>query len=430
MMNAPTTAELCGTVTFCAAVLHTFCVSWFQKLASRNPEGSMRENFYHLLGEVEVVFGLWAGILVLVLGTLEGFGAARGYVEKAQFTEPLFVFAIMAVAATRPVLALAARIIGAGARVVPLRNGETRFLFAALSIGPILGSFITEPAAMTVTALLLRDRFFARKLPQRVLYLGLGALFVNISIGGVLTPYAAPPVLMVAGTWGWDFSYMITHFGWKAALAVLCNSALACAVASRSLAAAKESAGARTSAARVMRAPVWLQLLHAAALGLIVINAHHPQIFIGVLLFFLGLSTVTREYQDELQLRQSLLVGFFLAGLVVFGQFQSWWLAPLIRGMDALVLFFGATALTAVTDNAALTFLGAQIPDVSTLFQHALVAGAVAGGGLTVIANAPNPAGFSLLSPSFGPEGIKPGHLFAGALIPTLVAMAWLLPLW
>jgi hypothetical protein len=56
-------------------------------------------------------------------------------------------------------------------------------------------------------------------------------------------------------------------------------------------------------------------------------------------------------------------------------------------------MYFGATALTAITDNAALTYLGSLVEGVSDQLKYALVAGAVSGGGLTVIANAPNPAG-------------------------------------
>jgi predicted cation transporter len=157
---------------------------------------------------------------------------------------------------------------------------------------------------------------------------------------------------------------------------------------------------------------------------------HHPVVFMGIFLYFLGLTLVTRQYQDELQLKGSLLVAFFLAGLVVLGGPQRWWLEPLISRMNPLPLFLGTTLLTAFTDNAAITYLGAQIPNVTEAFKYALVAGAVSGGGLTVIANAPNPAGFSILQPKFDPEGISPMRLFRAALVPTLIAMAcfWLLP--
>jgi Na+/H+ antiporter NhaD/arsenite permease-like protein len=176
--------------------------------------------------------------------------------------------------------------------------------------------------------------------------------------------------------------------------------------------------------------PAWLRALHLIFLGLIVLMAHHPTVFLGIFLFFLGLTAITPEFQERLKLRESLLVAFFLAGLVVLGGVQRWWLEPLLRNLDTLPLFLGTTVLTAFTDNAALTYLGSQIPQISEAFKYALVAGAVAGGGLTVIANAPNPAGFSILRNSFGPEGISPAGLLAGAAIPTLIAMAcfWWLP--
>ena len=419
------TIQILGTTLFALAVLHTFSIKVFQHMALKFPEGSVQENLFHLLGEVEIVFGLWAGFLVAGIALLASGQEAIQYVESANFTEPLFVFAIMSVAATRPILDFASALIGRIARLVPLA-GEGAFYFAALVIGPLLGSFITEPAAMTVTALILRDRFFGRPLSARFRYASLGILFVNVSIGGVLTPFAAPPVLMVAGTWDWNVAYMMRHFGVKATVATLLNAGLGSAVFYSELRALQPQRQSQNGLA----SPVWLRGLHLLFLGLIVLMAHHPTVFLGVFLFFLGLTAITQEFQERVKLRESLLVAFFLAGLVVLGGLQSWWLEPLIRHLDTLPLFLGATALTAFTDNAALTYLGSQIPQVSEGFKYALVAGAVAGGGMTVIANAPNPAGFSILRESFGPEGISPAGLAAGAAIPTLVAMVclWGLP--
>ena len=86
-------------------------------------------------------------------------------------------------------------------------------------------------------------------------------------------------------------------------------------------------------------------------------------------------------------------------------------------------IFFGAAALTAITDNAALTYLGSLVDGVSSEYKYSLVAGAVAGGGLTVIANAPNPAGFAILKDHFQDQSINPFGLFIAALPPTLVAI-------
>jgi Na+/H+ antiporter NhaD/arsenite permease-like protein len=117
-----------------------------------------------------------------------------------------------------------------------------------------------------------------------------------------------------------------------------------------------------------------------------------------------------------------LLVAFFLAGLVVLGGLQQWWLEPVLMSLDANAVFFGATALTAITDNAALTYLGSLVEGLSDEFKVALVAGAVTGGGLTVIANAPNPAGVSILRSKFDNNSVHPVGLLLGALPPTIVA--------
>ncbi len=349
--------------------------------------------------------------------------SAVAIIEERNFTEALFVFAIMSVAATRPVVSVARQAIQLIAGLLPFKR-ESAFLFSALTAGPLLGSLITEPAAMTVTALILRDRFFTGSKPERFKYLAIGTLFVNVSIGGVLTHFAAPPVLMVARTWKWDSAFMLTHFGWKAVLACLLNAGLLVLLSRKEL-----SKATSTAAPLRDRSPWWLKALHLGFLALIVLSAHHPAVFIGLLLLFLGLAGITKEYQDDIKLRESLLVAFFLAGLVVLGGLQSWWLKPLVASLSETTLFLGATALTAFTDNAALTYLGSLVPSVSASFKYALVAGAVAGGGLTVIANAPNPAGFSILRDRFGSEGISPVRLFLGALMPTLIAMLslWLL---
>ncbi len=423
-MNA-TLLELLATSFFAIAVVHTFLSSRFQALASRYPEGSMGENTFHLLGEVEVIFGLWAAVFVLFGAVLWGHATTLEYVENLNFTEPLFVFAIMVVAATRPLIELTRTIIFWGAKVLPLPATIATY-FAALVVGPLLGSFITEPAAMTVTALVLFDLFFRGKFSTRAKYITLATLLVNVSIGGVLTHFAAPPVLMVARVWEWSTPFMLTHFGWKAALAVVINSGIASVLLRKEL----KALILPVLKSPKLKTPTGLVLIHLLFLVGTVFYAHHPIVFIGLLLFFLGIATITREYQDQLKIREAMLVAFFLGGLVVLGGLQSWWLKPLLISLNDFSLFIGATGLTAITDNAALTYLGAQVDGLSDAAKYALVAGAVTGGGLTVIANAPNPVAFSILQDKFENDGINPLRLFIAALVPTLIAAIafWLLP--
>ena len=113
----------------------------------------------------------------------------------------------------------------------------------------------------------------------------------------------------------------------------------------------------------------------------------------------------------------------------MLGGLQEWWLSPLLANLDSSLLYYGTTALTAVTDNAALTYLGSLVDGLPDDAKFSLVAGAVTGGGMTVIANAPNPAGFAILKSTFEDGAISPLWLAVAAIPPTLtaiVAFHWL----
>lgn len=421
----PSTIEILASVFFGIAVLHTFCVKRFAHWAHHSPAGSVRAHLLHFLAETEVVFGLWAAALFLGIAVVkQSMSEAVHYIDSLNFTEPKFVFVIMVMAATRPVVKLAEAVISLAARALPLREGLS-FYLAALILGPLLGSFITEPAAMTLLALVLKRRYFDHGISRKLAYATLGLLFVNVSIGGTLTHFAAPPVLMVAAKWNWDTAYMFTHFGWRAASACAVSAAVIAFYFRKEL---SQLEPVRDKSAGI---PVWLTTTHLGALALVVAFAHHPDVFFGVFVLFLGIVTATQKDQDALKLREGLLVGFFLAGLVTLGSLQAYWLKPLIQSLGGSALYYGATGLTAITDNAALTYLGSLVEGISDELKYALVAGAVTGGGLTVIANAPNPAGVGILHSAkvFKGEGISPLGLFLGALFPTAMAVVffWML---
>ncbi|WP_233233218.1 putative Na+/H+ antiporter [Bordetella sp. LUAb4] len=401
---------------FAVALLHTFCAPLFLKAAHKNGRHS---GLLHLLGEVEVVFGFWAAVLLIFMAIVGGGADALQYAETRNYTEPAFVFVVMVIAASLPVLTAVMRGVETIARWLPVPTATAK-AWLCLSMVPLLGSLVTEPAAMTIAALMLAPQVFHKQMPERLKYIALGVLFVNISIGGTLTSYAAPPVLIVAHTWGWDTAFMLQHFGWKAALAVVVNGTLATLL----LRAHLRSTDTLDGAAKVGQVSVTAIIVHLIFLAAVVVMAHHPIIFMGLFLFFIGYTQAYQKSQDRLIIREALLVGFFLAGLVVLGGMQQWWLQPIVSALEPKVLFFSATALTAITDNAALTYLGSLIEGISDQAKYMLVAGAVAGGGLTVIANAPNPAGVSLLRGNFRDESVSMGGLFLGALVPTCIAMA------
>lgn len=431
-----------ATGVFVLAIIHTFAAARFTTLAHRvqhrhdeqaragrrPPSPSVPAEVLHFLGEVEVVFGLWAVVLLAVTTAYAGWAAATHYVnDTVNYTEPLFVVVIMALASTRPVIGFAE----AALRRVAAAGGATpaAWWVAILTIGPVLGSFITEPAAMTICALLLARQFYDLQPSTRLKYATLGVLFVNISIGGTLTPFAAPPVLMVARPWDWDMGFMITNFGWRAITAIVVSTGVYFAIFRQEL----QSLAARppvpeieqpddeASAPALLPVPPWIVVVHMVFMAWTVFNAHYPALFIGGFLFFLGFARATAPYQSRIELKTPLLVGFFLAGLVIHGGLQGWWIAPVLSRLPELPLFFGATALTALNDNALITYLATLVPNLGDELKLAVVHGAVVGGGLTVIANAPNPAGQALLGRFFD-GAISPLGLLAGALLPTLIA--------
>lgn len=534
--------NLVATLIFFVAILHTFLTSRFMAIAhhwsrihqeriatGRSDRHSVHigAELFHFLGEIEVVFGLWAAVLTWAIFFFYDWTTLHTYItQRVNFTEPMFVVVIMTLAATRPILKLAEAVMS---RLARLLGGTLKaWWLTLLTLGPLLGSLITEPAAMTICALLLARKFYALEPSAPFKYATLGLLFVNISVGGTLSHFAAPPVLMVAGPWKWDMVYMITHFGWKAILGILISNGLYFMVFRKELA-ALENAFAMVSlketiqqtyirrseiepefdrmgkslgeelglceavqgryadlkqhimdklrkkyqddvrarridpqlaqAAFDMRfeeikrqnmrrnfpgllpedqqpqyrdpewdnrddpVPAWVIAIHVVFMTWTIANAHDPAIFVPGVLFFLGFSQVSAPFQNRIDLKPPLLVGFFLGGLVIHGGVQGWWIAPVLGALSDIPLMLSATVLTAFNDNAAITFLSTLVPNLTDNLKYAVVVGAVSGGGLTIIANAPNPAGQSILKKYFK-NGISPVFLLTAALLPTIIMLA------
>ena len=412
-----------ATGIFALAILHTFVTAsltaWSHRLRARNASPAA-VRVLHVLGEVELVFALWAIVLAAALAWWFGPAFAVRYLGTVTYTEPLFVVVVMTLASTRPIVRLAENLL---ARVASAGGGApAAWWVAILVLAPLLGSLITEPAAMTIAALLLASQFYRLSPSSRLAYATLGLLFVNVSIGGTLTHFAAPPILMVSRPWGWDTRYMLSHFGWRAVLAVVASTALYYVLFRRELRALRPALPDEVDAAR-FHVPGWITLVHVAFLAYTVIYAHAPLFVVAGFALFLLFARATAAAQGRLELRPPLMVGIFLAGLVIHGGWQRWWITPLLSRLDATTLFAGATLLTAFNDNALITYLATLVPNLSTDMKVAVVEGAVTGGGLTVIANAPNPAGQTLLSRYFD-DAVSPLRLLLWALVPTLVAAA------
>jgi hypothetical protein len=438
--------NLVATIIFLLAICHTFLASKFlsiahryereydalekdeeaagfaSKVARRRDRLRFRGTLFHFLGEVEAIFGIWAIPLAIAIFAFKGWQTMVHYFDGVEYTEAIFVFVIMAIASSKPILRFAENCLSFFAAL----GGKTpvAWWFSILTVGPLLGSFITEPAAMTICALLLVDRFYELQPSMNLRYATLGLLFVNVSVGGTLTHFAAPPVVMVAGKWDWGIGYMFTGFGWKAIVAIVATNLLYFAIFCSELMAMRS----RDESAARRPVPPFITIAHLLAITWTVLNAHYPALVIGGLLFFLAFVVATERHQHTINLRSPMLVGFFLAALVIHGGCQRWWIAPVLGDLGRWPLMIGSVILTAFNDNAAITYLATLVPGFTEELKFAVVAGAIAGGGLTVIANAPNPAGQSILQSQFEDGSISPLKLFLGALVPTIiVALAFML---
>lgn len=425
--------NLIASLIFLCAIIHIFFSNKIHRFSEKLRKGKRDSEQSHgrlflihivkFCGEIEVVFGLWAIPLLICMAASYGGATTIQYLNELSYNEPLFVIIIMIIASTSPIISLATNALKGLLSI--LGSSIKMQWMLLLTIGPLLGSFITEPAAMTLTALLLAKQFYSCHPSRKLAYATLGLLFVNVSVGGVLTNFAAPPVLMVAMKWGWSTLYMLRDFGLNAILGIIMANTFYLLWFREEFDQMESKLQLQTTSKQHPEEepqPYWVTLAHIGFLLLVILCSRHPTLFVAVFLFFLGFYQASMRHQSPLKIKESLLVGFFLAGLVVHANLQGWWIAPLLTGARQETVMLIAAALSVFVDNAGVTYLTTLVPDFSDELKRAVISGAVAGGGLTVMANAPNPVGHSILEKHFS-HGIAPAKLALAGLIPTVIML-------
>jgi hypothetical protein len=421
---------------FVCAIIHTLSVNkihnWARRLEIAQQPERDRQNLprslavqaLYFLSEVEIVFAFWAIPLFIAIAIGFGCRPALEYFNTRDYTEPLFVVVIMCLSSTRPIVNVAESVL----RKIAQRLGGSlsAWWYTLLTLGPLLGSFITEIGAMALCALLLARQFYEFRPSPKLAYATLGLLFVNISIGGVLTDFASPAVLILAHCWNWDSLYMMTLFGWKAVIGIALSNGIYWYYFRKEFVELDKRKNLQSLIQTPQvdepekSVPLWITLIHIFTIVVIVITSHYPAIFIGIFLFFLGFHQATKAFQYPIHLARPLLIGLFLAGLVIHGGLQGWWVVDLLERLTPIGVLGFSVILTAFNDNTAISYLSTLVPLWGDAFKYALFSGVVAGGGLTVIGNAPNPAGYVILGKYFD-QGISPVKLFLAAFIPTFI---------
>lgn len=426
--------HLLALIFLVCAILHTLFVHKIHDFArslelkqapkclGHHFERSIGVQLIYFLAEVEVVFAVWSIPLFFVMACYYGWEAALDYINTRDYTEAFFVVVILSLASTKPIIQCSHRIIQFLAK--GLGGTLSAWWFTLLTVGPLLGSFITEAGAMAISALLLSKQFYHFRPSSKLAYATLALLFTNISVGGVMTHFASPAVLVLSHAWHWTNWDVFSTFGWKAALGILLSNGAYWLYFRKEFDLLNQR---RLLATEMFNAPAeeepvpwWIIIVHLFFMATIVLSSHYPAIFMASYLFFVGFFQATRQYQYALKLSRPLLVGLFLAGLVIHGGLQGWWVVRALQGLGPIQVLGMAMSLTAFNDNTAIAYLATLIPNWSEAFEYALFTGVIAGGGLTVIANAPNPAGFVILSKHFG-GSVSSLKLLLAALIPALI---------
>lgn len=429
------TFHLCALIILICAIIHTLFVHKIHDVArhleakqahkrhGKRFQRSILVQLIYFLAEVEVVFAFWAFPLFLLMTFNFGASVALEYINTRDYTETLFVVIILSMASTRPIIHISQVVI----QFIANRFGGnlSAWWFALLTACPLMGSFVTEAGAMAIGAYLLSKQFYHYRPSSKLAYATLALLFTNVSVGGVMTSFASPAVLILSHAWNWTNWYVFINFGWKAIIGVVAANTVYWIYFRKEFALLNQKQHSSHESFIAPRedhtaVPFWITLVHIFFMVLIVITAEYPAIFVATYLFFVGFHQSTRHHQDSLKLARPLLVGLFLAGLVIHGGLQGWWVVKLLADLTPIQVLGASMSLTAFNDNTAIAYLATLIPNWTDTYKYALFVGVVCGGGLTVIANAPNPAGFVILSEHFN-NRISSWNLFLAALTPAFV---------
>lgn len=396
------------------------------------PHTSTVARLVHVLAEGEGGPPIWTLILFVIGIILIGYENMKGYLESVNIAEPMFVGGMVLVASTKPVLDASERIIMFLAQKLPL-PGLLGFFAVTLTLGPLLGSFITEPAAMVVVVSLVMRQVKGRHLTRRFLYLLLGVICTNVSVGGALTPIAAPAIVVIADSVGWDIAFTMQNFGPKAILTVLTTTTVVVIIPYwRTLAGMDFHAGMNGNGDfhkhdLPENKAAWKKALalsiNVGIIGLMIVFSHTPVMMLLTLFLFYIFHDVFHAYHSPMKFMDGFRVAAFLYGILALGTLQRWWIEPLIHELDDGTLYFSIAGLTTIMDNALLTYLVSLVEGIEQSLLILIVWAALAAGGALLPANAPNPIAKVEMQTIFPNQEPSMVQWFINALPSTIIAL-------
>jgi hypothetical protein len=422
----PSTFNIIATIIFACAICHTFFSHRLYLIAKsyEMKRLSYAQKFaieiLRFLSEVEVIFGIWVVPLLAIMAFMLDWQSVLQYLNTLSFTQPLFVSCLLVMASSVPIVHFVEKML---TKVAILNNGSiAAWWLVILTLGPLMGSLLKETVAITLSVAILCDRFFRYKPSAHLAYATLAILFVNTSIGSLLTNFGSGAIVMIAKEWKWDSYFMFTNFGWKAILAILIINISALRYFRKEFQLLHAQAKIKRLSKQKQRngIPGWVTLITFIFLFWMISQSDQPVIFVGSLLLFLGFYQAAFP-KERLESGPAMMVLFFLSALVIHGTLQYWWVADLLKSFPDKMIFPIGVFLSAFNHNALITYLASHVEGFSDQAKYNLVSGVISGGGLTILGNAPNFAAFAIAS-SYFTEGLSPFRLFLYSVPPSFVA--------
>lgn len=427
--------EIFTFIIFALAIIHAFLTHYFyalhEKYKIKANRVSKQQKFYlslseicYFFSEIEIVFGFWIIPLVLGLFLFLGVQETLHYLTSRDYTYALYMAVVVAFVSTRPIIQCAERLLAYISRLGG--NSVKTWWWTILTLGPFLDIFLKEPGAMTITSILMAKTCFPFVKSRKFRYGTLALLFLNISLGGLFSPYTSRSLFLVAQLEKWDLAYTLMHFSWKALIVILLNTGLTYFVFRKKF--PKDSSALLTFLENEKREhiPIWLTIIHLGLFLAIILSSEYPPIFLGVFFIFIGIHKVTHHYQGHeqgpLQLKPAIAVGFFFASLLIHGELQEGWVLKFLSDLNFEGALAISTFLSSIIDNAIVLYFLDQIKPLKDPVLYAIIAGSLSAAALTVMANGPNLIGYTILKKFFG-GNISPFQLFLAGLPLTILSL-------
>lgn len=390
---------------FICAILHTlFAHCFFNNTKEKTP----------FFAELEIIFGLWCIPLILAICYTYGTAAAMRYLHDQNYNEALLMVVAMSVASTYPIIHLAERILKTSAKFT--YESPITWWWLIMSLGPLIGSLIKETVAMTISALLLNKYFFTANPSKKLSYGTFALLMLNVSIGGSLTNFGTSAITIAAKPWGWSTPFMFKTFGIRALIAILICNTLYFLFFRKEFFNLKKIPPTGPE----KEVPFYITLLHVLMLVWITLNKDNIVVVLGSFVLFLGFYQSTSKYQSVMDLKEPLLVGFFIASVIVLGGTQIWWVEPLLSRFNEIASMKLTIFLSAFTHNTTVSYMLTKIPNLTDHLKYALFSGMMIGGGLTLIGNGANLVAYALFKKHFK-YNVNLGTLFLYGLVPAII---------